>query len=574
MSFDQIIVATIFVATIAALICTHIRPTLIFTATLLSLFVSGILTPEQSLINAVNPGVATLIALLLASRALERTSLLKFIARFSLKGSHTGSLLKLTGLAAFFSSFLNNTAIVATLIRPIKSQTKFSPSSLLMPLSYAAILGGTTTLIGTSTNMVVNSFWMNEGNESLGFFVFMPLGLILVVLGIAVILLRRNKLPQTDLQPVQNNYFVDIKLHDNSVLNGKTIEAAGLRNLHSFYLVELLRDGRSLTPVPPSTVLQECDRLVFTGDVKNIEELQQIQGAKIFADHTGLMSENLVEVVIAERSSLVGNTLKSSGFRAMFDAAVVGLKRNGLNIPGKLGEISLREGDSLLLAAGSDFKQRKNLAKHFFVISDVVVDLPLTKKQNIGIIAGFIATLGFSIAEVASLFTCLCLFISACLAFRILKSNELKRLFPFDIWLIITAALTLAQAITVTGLSELIAAEIHHVFHDYSATAALIGLLILTIVFTEVVTNTAAAALMFPLSISLAQSFNVNELPFVMAVAFGASACFLSPYGYQTNLLVFNTAGYKFTDFIKFGMPITVVYIMTCALLIPYFYPL
>ncbi len=571
---DQIIVAAVFAATIAALILSSWRAANVFTSALVALFVTGIVTPEQSLQHSVNPAVATLLALLLASRALERTTVLKFIASKALSGSEATAVFKLASFSAFFSSFLNNTAVVASLIRPIKAQNKHPASKLLIPLSYAAILGGTTTLIGTSTNMVVNAFWMGQGNDSLAFFAFLPLGLVLVVFGIIMLMLRWHKLPNIENQTNENHYFIDLKVTEGSPLIGSSIEASHLRNLNSFYIVELIRSKRSITPVAPSQVLQAGDRLVFCGDVNHIEELQRIEGVKIFAEHTGLMSDNLIEVVIAERSSLVGSTLKASGFRAMFDAAAIGLKRNGLRIPGKLGEIKLKEGDSLLLAAGQDFKQRKNLSKHFFIISDMQVDQPLTKLQNTGVLAGFATLLALSISGVISLFTGLCLFIVACLSAKLLKANELKRLFPFDLWLIITAALTMAEAMTQTGLSDLLASHLHGVFSGGSPLIALVGLLIVTMILTEIVTNTAAAALMFPLALSVAHSFNVNELPFVMAIAFGASACFVMPYGYQTNLLVFNTGGYKFTDFTKFGFPFSLLYILICAALIPYFYPL
>ncbi|NTS78518.1 SLC13 family permease [Catenovulum sp. SM1970] len=570
---SQWIVAAIFAVTIIALISSRWRATRVFTFTLVSLFITGIITPEQSLQNAVSPGVATLIALLLASRALERTSVLKLFASKAIDDSEAKTVAKLSGLAAFFSSFLNNTAVVATLIKPIKAQSKHPSSRLLIPLSYAAILGGTTTLIGTSTNMVVNSFWMNQGNESLGFFSFLPIGLALVICGAFLLILRRQKLPLVETKTDDSHYFIDLKINPNSPLVGKTIEESSLRNLNSFYLVELVRASNSITPVQPNRVLQAKDRLVFCGDVNHIEELQRVEGATIFAEHTGLMSDNLVEVVVAERSTLVGQTLKSAGFRAMFDAAVVGLKRNGLRVPGKLGEVKLKEGDSLLLAAGGDFKKRKNLSKHFFVISDLSVDQPLTVTQNACVLAGFATVLAASIAGLTTLFTGLCIFIVACMAAGLLKSAELKRLFPFDLWLIITAALTLADAMMQSGLSDTIATSLHAYFSQQSALFAMIGVIIVTMILTEIVTNTAAAALMFPLALGFAHSFGVSEMTFVMAVAFGASACFLSPYGYQTNLLVFNTGGYKFTDFTKFGLPFSLMYLVVCSLLIPYFFP-
>lgn len=573
MLLEQAAVAAIFALTIGALVFSHWRASSIFSLALLALFACQIITIETALAKSTNSGVITLIALMLASRALERTSLLKQFARNALEKNQTKSLFKLTSLAAIASSFLNNTAVVAALIRPIKNQNKIAASKLLLPLSYAAILGGTTTLIGTSTNMVVNSFWMDLGNPSLDFFAFFPVGIALLVTGLIIIILRKNTLPEHHLQTDSQKYFVDLKVKSDSPMIGKSVSENELRNLNSFFLIEIIRREQSITPVQPDHLIEAGDRLVFSGDVSFIDELQTLPGVKFFAEHTGLMSDNLIEVVLSSSSGLIGKTMKSAGFRAMFDAAVVGLKRNGLQIPGKLGEIQLNEGDNLLLATGSDFKSRKNLDKHFFIISDMAVEQPLSTKVNYSVLAGFTAVMALTISGIMSLLDGLIFFIAGCIAGKVIKSAELKRLFPFELWLIITAALTLAEAMTQTGLSDNLAQFLHSAFSEQSVWFAFVGVLLTTIILTELVTNNAAAALMFPLALSLANSFGVNEISFVMAVAFGASASFLSPYGYQTNLLVFNTGGYKFKDFINYGLPVSICYITVTAILVPYFFP-
>ncbi|WP_017443603.1 SLC13 family permease [Gayadomonas joobiniege] len=573
MTLAQAAVAAIFVATIVALVLTRWRPVNIFSGAILSLLAFNLTSLDNALEKAVNPGVVTLLALMLASRALERTVLLKQFARSSIEQSPRKSLLKLTSLTAFASAFLNNTAVVAALLRPVKNQKRVAASKLLLPLSYAAILGGTCTLIGTSTNMVVNSFWMDAGYPSLGFFDFLPVGLALVVVGTGVMLLMDKRLPDIHLNEKQKQYFVDIKIMPGSPLVGKSVSDNRLRNLNSFFLVEIIRRGQSLSPVQPSHIIETGDRLVFSGEAKFIDELQSLPGVKLFAEHSGLMSDNLIEVVLKNGSSLNGKTLKVSGFRAMFDAAVVGLKRNGLSVPGKLGEVVLKEGDSLLLATGSDFKSRKNLDRHFIIVSDLQVEQPLSQQMNFAIIGSFALVIGLAATGVISLLAGLVFFIAASVALNVTKSAELKRLFPFDLWLIITAALTLADAMMSSGLSQLLAEQLHTSFSQQPAYVAFIGILLATLILTELVTNNAAAALMFPLALSLAESFGVAPQSFVMAVAFGASASFLSPYGYQTNLIVFNSGGYKINDFIRYGLPMSFMYILVSSLLIPWFFP-
>lgn len=569
----QAAVAAIFLATIAALVFSRWRAVHIFCGALLAVLAFQLVSLENTLEKAVNPGVVTLLALMLASRALERTSLLKQFARSSIGHNPLLSLLKLSGLTAFASAFLNNTAVVAALLRPVKNQQRMAASKLLLPLSYAAILGGTCTLIGTSTNMVVNSFWMDAGYPSLGFFDFLPVGIVLVIAGMGVMVLRRNSLPDIHVNNKQKQYFVDIKVQAGSPLVGKTVSDNHLRNLNSFFLIEIIRRGQSVSPVQPAHIIEANDRLVFSGEAKHIEELQSLPGVKLFAEHSGLMSDNLIEVVLKNSSSLTGKTLKTTGFRAMFDAAVVGLKRNGLSVPGKLGEVVLKEGDSLLLATGRDFKSRKNLDRHFIIVSDMQVEQPLSQPMNFVVIAGFALLICLAAAGITPLLAGLVFFIAASLAFKVVKSAELKRIFPFDLWLIITAALTLAEAMMQTGLSQLLADSLQQAFSQQSPWIAFIGILIATLILTELVTNNAAAALMFPLALGLAESFQVSPMSYVMAVAFGASASFISPYGYQTNLIVFNSGGYQVKDFIRYGLPVSLMYIVVSCTLIPWFFP-
>lgn len=304
---------------------------------------------------------------MVCSVALEKTRLLRTVTSYVIGETYKGTWFRLYGLTAVCSGILNNTAVVSTMLAPIRNNRFHQPSKLLLPLSYAAILGGTLTLVGTSTNLIVNSLVIDFGLPSLNFFDFTLVGVCLVI-GCGVLLFFLSRfLPDRGLNKVEaKEYLIDSEVKPGSELIGRTVEQNGLRHLESLFLVEILRGGHLISPVTPSEVIQEGDRLIFSGDIKKVTALTQFDGLSLFADDTGLPLSNLSEVVIRPDSQLISKTLKRAGFRALFDAAVVAIKRDGEAISGKLGDVILQSGDYLVLAVGNDFSSRHNITKNFF----------------------------------------------------------------------------------------------------------------------------------------------------------------------------------------------------------------
>ena len=368
-------------------------------------------------------------------------------------------------------------------------------------------------------------------------------------------------------------YLVEAQVKPNSKLVGKSIEANGLRNLDTLFLVELVREGRLISPVTPDEVIQPEDRLIFSGDVSKVLVLQQFDGLTLFAQLDGLLRENLTEVLIKPDSAIVGETLKSAGFRARFDAAVVAIRREGTSLSGKLGDITVQAGDFLVLAVGSDFCARTNLTKNFYILSGHKPDNMLSGWRDSLAIFGFIIAIALTMVTSISLLASLMFYLALLILSGCLTVNEIKRRFPIEIWLIVLGALTLAQAFEHSGVAAIFANEIEQLLAGKSALIALVVIFFITLLLTEVITNSAAAALVFPVAYNIAIGLGVNPLPLVMAVAFGASGSFISPYGYQTNIMVFNAGNYKVADFIKFGWPITLTYSFVVLMLLPQIFP-
>ena len=572
---DWLVLGTVFLL-LALLVWGRFRPYMLFAGLALIYYVFGFLSFDLLVSGLVNPAVMTLMALLMVAVVLEQTGLLKNLSRRLVVPSYRASLLRLGVLATTASAFLNNTAVVAALMGAVRNNPHHPASKLLLPLSYFAILGGTVTLIGTSTNLIVAGFVIDAGLAPLKMFDFVYVGVPLALAGIAVLLVLGDRLlpaHAADRQSV-NDYFLEAVIVDGSPLAGKSVQKAGLRHLQQLFLAELHRGEESISPVSPKTVLQAGDRLYFTGDIKEIQSLSRLPGLKVTGTPpSGRVNDHLVEVIVSHTSTLVGKTLKSAEFRSKFDASVVAIRRGHERLNGQLGQIALQVGDTLVLAPGRDFEQRENLDRNFYLSSTLQVNRVLPPLSGALAVAGFFAAVVLGALGVVPLIKGLLVLLGLFLLAKLVNADTLRRRFPFDLLIVIVSALAIAKVMHTSGASALLASAIMAVFGGFGVMGAFAGVFLAAFVMTEIVTNNAAAALVFPVALATAQSLGVDAMPFVMAVAYGASASFLIPSGYQTNLMVYSAGGYRVMDYVRLGGPVALVHFAVCMSLIPLFFP-
>lgn len=552
-------------------------PSVLFTVWAAGFFLTGLVGEQALLASYANPALATLILLLLVSLALERSGWLERMTGRLLSGRESVAGLRLMGVAAATSAFLNNTAVVGTLLGSISRQKAIPPSRLLIPLSFASILGGVTTLVGTSTNLVVNSFAVSNQLAPIGMFQLAWVGLPVALACMLVLALVMRWLPRhaSDANDASQPYFLEARVSTASRLAGRSIEANGLRHLNGLFLLEIVRDDRLISPVGPAEVLQVGDVLLFTGETTKFQALQHIQGLEVFGTRSDtLLNANLVEVVVSSSSELANRTLREVDFRTMFDAGVVGIRRGEKRLTGQLGRIPLKVGDSLLLAVGADFAQHRNLDRNFHVLGDSLTRPQLSGRQSALAIGGFGLVIAASASGLLGLLPGLMLLMAALLTSRVLTLAELRRRFPFELLMVIGSALALAKGLEASGAAALVADAMRQAFQGFGVYGALVGVYLLTLVLTELVTNNAAAALAFPVALATARGFGVDPTPFVMVVAYGASACFLVPFGYQTHLMVMSPGRYRMTDFVRVGLPVSLTYSVLVLILTPVFFPL
>ncbi|WP_261817981.1 SLC13 family permease [Vibrio gallicus] len=573
MSMNSGFVLLIFVSTIVALIRFQKHPARVFGVALLVLFTFNLVSSDQVIRAGSNEGLLTLILLMLCSIALEKTRVLRVMAQFVIRPSYGETFARLFGFTVVFSAFLNNTAVVSSLLAPIRHNPHHSATKLLLPLSYAAILGGTLTLIGTSTNLIVNSLLIDTNLPPLSFFDFTAVGLCVVISCGLILTLLTRFLPQHSVQELnQDNYFIEAKVSPDSPLIGRSIQRNGLRHLESLFLLEIQRDGNLISPVSPTERLQANDRLIFNGDISKVSQLTHYDGLKVNGERDGLSSSSFIEAILLPQSRLVGKSLKQSNFRHKFNAGVVAIKRNGVRLSGKLGEVKLKAGDYLVLTAGEPPALKRDFSHHFILLSDIAIEKKVKGIGEKATLLGFVIALVMASVGLVSLFKAMLLLCGFLLCFGALNLQDIAQRFPYRIWLIITSAIVMSFALQNSGVFESLDSLLLQNNLSLSPEMALIGVFFMTLLLTELVTNNAAAAVVFPIAYSLALSLDANVMSFVMAVAFGASASFISPYGYQTNLMVFNAGQYTLKDFIKVGAPISATYSLTALFAIHYFF--
>lgn len=572
--WQQGFVLALLLGIVTCLLTTRIKPSFIFAGSAFIAFMAGMIDVSSLAGNFTNSSLLTLVLLILASSALEKTRLISWVSRNISEGRLGTVVAKLGVSTALLSSFTNNTAVVVSLIGAIKRNQQHAPSKLLIPLSYAAILGGTLTLIGTSTNLIINSFVEDAGLPSLNFFTPTLIGLAVLVGGVLILIPLSYFLPSyDDGSQDELPYFLEARVEPGSPLVGRSVSENNLRALRKLFLAEVIRDGKTTASIDPDFVLQARDRLLFCGDVESVATLQEIRGLTLFGQHH-LNGQGFVEVVVSSSASICNKTLKTSQFRDRFDAVVVAIRRGHERLEGGLGNITLTAGDTLVLVPGKRFEeQRQQHSKEFVLMNDLDSSAKLDADKSALVLLGFAAVIGLALTNMLPIIKGLAGFLLLLVAFGVVQLSELRRRFPVDIVVIVGSALSIAQLMISSGLSEQMGLMFIEAFNGWGVFGALVATYLMTLVLTELVTNNAAAALSFPIGYSMAVGYGVDPMPFIMAVLFGASASFISPYGYQTNLLVYSVGNYHLKDYLRIGIPISIVYSGLVLTLIPYFFP-
>ncbi len=573
---------------LAFLICTRIGADVILLGGLTLLIVGGVVSPSDALSGLANEGMVTVGVLYVVVAGLRQTGGVSWIVQ-ALWG-RPRSLLRAQVRMMFpvlaSSAFLNNTPVVAMLVPAVSDWAKryrLSVSKLMIPLSYAAILGGTCTLIGTSTNLVVNGMVINETTlPGLGMFDIAWVGLPCAAVGMTyILLLSRRLLPDrkpllTQLQDPRE-YTVEMLVEPNSPLVDRTIEQAGLRHLPGMYLAEIDREGRILPAVGPQETLQANDRLLFVGIVESVVDLQKIRGLKPATDQVFKLTAPrsrrcLIEAVVSNSCPLVGRTIRDGRFRTIYRAVVIAVARNGERIRRKIGDIVLRAGDTLLLEATPSFVEQQRNSRDFFLVSPIEDSSVPRHERTLLALVILIAmvttvTTGWLTILQAGMLAAGLMIITRCCTATAARSSV-----DFQVLIVIAAALGLGRALQVTGAAEAISSTLTGLAgnNPWVSLAVIYGL---TMLFTETITNNAAAVLVFPIALATADKLGVQAMPFVISVMMGASASFSTPIGYQTNLMVYGPGGYRFTDYLRIGLPLNCLMWATTVLLAPFIWP-
>ncbi|MFQ5334500.1 MAG: SLC13 family permease [Flavobacteriales bacterium] len=586
MSIDTILVLAVFGLLLFTLYFNWLKPVVAFIAAVAILTISGILSPADVLHGFANEQLAVIIMLLFFSEIIRSTSLMDhlFTRLFANTSSPQGFLGRILLFVASGSSIFNNTPLVAMtmpLVHRWSRKHRVSPSKLMIPLSYAAILGGCVTLVGTSTNLIVNGMAIESGLPALHIFDFSWVGLPMMFVGICYLLIVGMRLLPSRKEPIEEfiessrEFLVEADVSPGSPLIGKTISEAKLRHLKGMFLVEIARKDHYITAVSPEEILQEGDGLIFTGNTEALSDLREpALGLSLpqFCELPDKENTGIVEAVVSHNSRLADKKVQDSDFRGIWDAAILAVHRNGEKLRGKIGEIVLRPGDVLLLLTGPDFIPRTAGAHAFYLLNsrEDVTKVPDIKAWLV--VAGIIVSLMLSAFNLVSLFTSLITLLCIALLIRVAPIAEIRRSMDYGLIFVLALGLALGKAMINSGAAELIATQVLVFGQSFGPLGLLAAIFIAGNLLASFITNVAAVAILFPVSVAIAQSMQVNLVPFILIVAYSGAANFITPVGYQTNLMVYGPGGYTFRDFFRIGFPLTVIYGIAAVLILSWVY--
>jgi di/tricarboxylate transporter len=550
----------------------RMAPHIVMLGVLVVLSASGIISADQALAGFSNSGLITVVAMFVVAAGIHHSGGVDLLVHRVLRHpkSVRSAQARIALPVALLSGFLNNTPVVATMIPAVHAWSRkigISPSKLMIPLSYSAILGGTLTLIGTSTNLVVNGQYEHlTGTSGFSIFSITAVGLPVAVIGVAVMLLVMPRfLPDREDQHKfgsMREFTLEVAVATDGPLVGKTVGQAGLRELERLYLVEIERDGSVVIAAPSEERLRGGDRLVFAGDTQAISDLLRINGIvpSVNTDEPSISQHRaercLVEAALSPQSDVLGLTIRDARIRDRYGAVVLAVARGGERVSGNLGNIRLKPGDILLLEARPAFLSRQRYSKDFLLINDLETETPRHDRAWLswGIL---LVLIGLAACGLLSMLNAALLGAALMIVFGCCSVSQAQKAVDVPVILTIAASFALGAGLEETGAATYMARGILGLSQGHVLLAVLLVYFSVS-VLTEVITNNAAAVLVLPVVLSMTASMGVAPEPFVIAVMMAASASFATPLGYQTNMMVFGPGGYRFGDFVRVGLPMNV----------------
>ncbi len=563
---------------------------------LIIFLVIGNLTLEEAISGFSNQAVITIAVLFILSHALQKSGILEYgVVRLN-KLTERSKLLGLTVFlitVAFASAFVNNTAIVAIFIPlTIRLAQKYnlSPSKLLIPLSYIAIMGGTLTLVGTSTNLLVNSIYVNTTMaEPLGMFEFsrygifiLLIGLLYIIFAVPFILPSRTVTSSLTQSYHMGGYLTELKVAEESPLVGRTFMERSINKNYDITVLDIIREGMVISKNIRNTIIHPGDVLFVRGSLENFLRMKEVEKVTMLTDEKLTQAElihddnTLVECLLTQQSELVGKSLMEINFRRRFGSFILAIRREGAILRRKIAHVMLRAFDTLLVYGPRDKIKELSESGNFIVLGEIEATLQKNRFWWVSLVviisAVFLAALGLVPILKGALVGMIIL-----LVLRVISTNEAYQTINWQVIVLIAALIPIGIVIQKSGTAEWLATAMNNVVEQFDPAlrpVVMVSLIyLMTMILTEMASNAATAIIMTPIAISAAMQIGLDPKPFIFSVCFAASASFITPIGYQTNLMVYGPGGYKFSDYVKVGLPLAIFLWIMATFLIPVLWP-